>query len=188
LRRFIITGAPGAGKTAILRELEFDGFGVVEEAATDVIAKAQAAGTPEPWIGPSFIDAVARLQQEREIWASAQPDETQFHDRSVVCTAALAVYLGFPFPPFLAEALERIKSQAIFQRRVFFVRSLGFVTKTDARRISLADAERFEKIHEQIYREFGFELVSIEPGSVAERVAAIKAAVYLDPRGSAARR
>ena len=34
MKRFIITGAPGAGKTAIIRQLELDNFGVVEEAAT----------------------------------------------------------------------------------------------------------------------------------------------------------
>ena len=31
MRRFIITGAPGAGKTAIIRQLELDGFSVVED-------------------------------------------------------------------------------------------------------------------------------------------------------------
>jgi predicted ATPase len=41
MRRFIITSAPGAGKTAIIRQLELDGFSVVEEAATDVVAAAQ---------------------------------------------------------------------------------------------------------------------------------------------------
>ena len=56
MRRFIITGAPGAGKTAIIRQLELDGFGVVEEAATDVIAAAQARGISKPWTDPSFID------------------------------------------------------------------------------------------------------------------------------------
>jgi len=30
MRRYIITGAPGAGKTAIIRQLELDGFSVVE--------------------------------------------------------------------------------------------------------------------------------------------------------------
>jgi predicted ATPase len=55
MRRFIITGAPGAGKTAIIRQLELDGFSVVEEAATDVIAAAQARGTAQPWTHPSFI-------------------------------------------------------------------------------------------------------------------------------------
>ena len=59
MRRFIITGAPGSGKTAIIRQLELDGFSVVEEAATDVIAAAQTQGTIQPWTHPSFIDAIA---------------------------------------------------------------------------------------------------------------------------------
>ena len=67
MRRFIITGAPGAGKTAIIRQLELDGFGVVEEAATDVIAAAQARGTAEPWTDPSFIDLITNLQRQRQI-------------------------------------------------------------------------------------------------------------------------
>ncbi len=99
MRRFIITGAPGAGKTSIIRQLELDGFSVVEEAATDVIAAAQAQGTAEPWTHPSFIDAIASLQRDRQIRASYQPDEVQFHDRCAVCTAALAVYLGALFHP-----------------------------------------------------------------------------------------
>jgi hypothetical protein len=111
MRRFIITGAPGAGKTAIIRQLELDGFSVVEEAATDVIAAAHAQGTVQPWMHPSFIDAIANLQKDRQIRASYQPDEVQFHDRCVVCTAALAVYLGHPASPFLDGELERVKKK-----------------------------------------------------------------------------
>lgn len=170
MRRFIITGAPGAGKTAIIRQLELDGFSVVEEAATHVIAAAQARGTVQPWTHPSFIDAVANLQRDRQIRAAYQPDEIQFHDRSVVCTAALAVYLDFPFSPLLLRELERVKKEAIYQNRVFFIRNLGFITPTDAPRISFEETLRFEKIHEETYRDFGFELVSVEPGSLVERV------------------
>jgi predicted ATPase len=177
LRRFIITGAPGAGKTAIVRRLELDGFSVVEEAATDVIAASQAQGTVQPWTHPSFIDVVANLQRDRQIRASYQPDEVQFHDRSAVCTAALAVYLGYPFSPFLAGELERVKKEAIYQTRVFFIRNLGFITPTEVRRISFEETVHFEKIHEEIYRDFGFELVSIEPGSLEERVSIIKAVI-----------
>ena len=177
MRRFIITGAPGAGKTAIIRQLELDGFSVVEEAATDVIAAAQAQGTVQPWTHPSFIDAIAHLQRDRQIRASYQPDEVQFHDRCAVCTAALAVYLGYPISPFLADELKRLKKEAIYQKQVFFIRSLGFITPTEARRISLEEAARFEKIHEETYLDFGFELVSVEPRSLAERVSIIKAAI-----------
>ena len=177
MKRFIITGAPGAGKTAIIRQLELDGFSVVEEAATDVIAAAQAHGTPEPWTRPSFIDAVATLQRDRQLRASHQPDEIQFHDRSAICTAALAVYLGHPHTPILTSELERIKKEAIYQPQVFFIRNLGFITPTEARRITFEETLRFEKIHEETYRNFGFELFSIEPGSVAERVSTIAAAI-----------
>ena len=177
MRRFIITGAPGAGKTAIIRQLELDGFSVAEEAATDVIAAAQARGTAEPWKHPSFIDAVANLQKDRQIRASYQPDEVQFHDRCPVCTAALAVYLGHPFSPFLASELERVKKEAIYQTRAFFIRNLGFITPTEARRISFEETVRFEKIHEETYLDFGFELVPVEPGSLVERVSIIKAAI-----------
>ncbi|WP_422769812.1 AAA family ATPase [Plantactinospora sp. WMMC1484] len=41
---YILTGTPGSGKTAILRQLEVDGHTVVEEAATDVIAHRHALG------------------------------------------------------------------------------------------------------------------------------------------------
>ena len=177
MRRFVITGAPGAGKTAIIRQLERDGFSVLEEAATDVIAAAQARGAAQPWTQPSFIDAVADLQRERQILASYQPAEIQFHDRCVVCTAALAVYLGYPFSSLLASELERIKKEAIYESQVFFVRNLGFITPTEARRISLEETLRFETIHEETYRNLGFQLVSVEPGSVLERVGVIKAAI-----------
>jgi predicted ATPase len=177
MKRFILTGAPGAGKTAIVRQLELDSFSVVQEAATDIIAATQAQGTPEPWTHASFIDAVATLQRDRQIRASRQPDEIQFHDRSAICTAALASYLGHPRTPVLSSELERIKKEAIYQPRVFFIRNLGFITPTEARRITFEETLRFERIHEETYRKFGFELFSVEPGTVAERVRIITAAI-----------
>jgi predicted ATPase len=177
VRRYIITGSPGAGKTAIVRQLELEGFSVVEEAATDVIAAAQAQGTVEPWTHPSFIDAIAHLQRDRQIRASYQPDEVQFHDRCVVCTAALAAYLGYAFSPLLTSELERIQKEAVYQNHVFFIRNLGFITPTEARRISFEETLRFEKIHEQIYRDNGFELIPVERGSVLERVSRIRSAI-----------
>ena len=142
-----------------------------------MIAAAHAQGTVESWTHLSFIDAIAHLQRDRQIRASYQPDEVQFHDRCTVCTAALAVYLGHPFSPFLASELKRVKKEAIYQNRVFFIRNLGFITPTEARRISFEETVRFEKIHEETYRDFGFELVSVEPGSLVERVSIIKAAI-----------
>jgi len=133
----------------------------------------------QPWTHPSFIDVIANLQKDRQIRASYQPEEVQFHDRCAVCTAALAVYLGRPFSPFLAGELERVKKESIYQNRVFFIRNLGFVTPTEARRITFEETLRFEKIHEELYLDFGFELISVEPRSLMERVGIIKAAIRI---------
>jgi predicted ATPase len=177
MKRFILTGAPGAGKTAILRQLELDGFGVVEEAATDVIALWQAQGIAQPWTDRSFIDAVTSLQRRRQIRSASEAVEIQFHDRSVICTAALAAYLGFPPCVMLSRELERIEAEKIYRKQVFFIRNLGFIKPTEARRISFEESLRFEQIHEETYRSWGFEIISVEPGRLCERVTAIKLAV-----------
>jgi predicted ATPase len=62
---FVLTGTPGAGKTAILRALEREGHRVVEEAATDVIALEQALGWPEPERDPRFLEKIVGLQRAR---------------------------------------------------------------------------------------------------------------------------
>jgi predicted ATPase len=174
MKRFILTGTPGSGKTAILRQLEMEGYGVVEEAATDVIALEQAKGIAEPWTRPVFIDQVVALQARRRVRLT---DPLQFHDRSAFCTAALADYLGYPPSKMLTAELEGLKREAFYEKRVFFVQSLGFVTPSAARRISLEEARRFEAVHEKTYRLHGFELIPISPGSVLDRVAAIQGVV-----------
>ena len=172
--RFILTGAPGAGKTAVVRQLEIDGFATVEEAATDVIALEQARGVAEPWTDPGFIDRIVALQRQRRLAASG---ETQFHDRSAFCTEALATFLGHPASGLLRTEIEELTRSDFYERRVFFVRLMGFIEPTAARRIGLEDALRFEAVHERTYRAHGFELVPVEPGSVVDRVAAIRRAL-----------
>ncbi len=171
--RHILSGTPGSGKTTILRQLELEGFSVIEEAATDVIALEQAKGTAEPWLHPVFLNQITVLQCQRQIQNSRPSDEVQFHDRSVICTAALAEYLGYDLSPFLSEEIARVLRGEIFDRRVFFLRNLGFLQPTEARRISFEESLRFEQIHIETYRRYGFELIFIEPGDVVSRARAI---------------
>ena len=181
MKRYIVTGAPGAGKTAVIRQLEIDGFSVVEEAATDVIALWQAKGIAEPWAHPEFIDAVVSLQRTRERRANCATDFVHFHDRSVVCTAALADYLGFARSHNLQQELRRVTTERVFHRRVFFLKNLGFVTPTDARRITYEETVRFEQLHEQTYRNLGFEITFVDRSSVSERATQIKDSLSLQP-------
>jgi predicted ATPase len=140
-------------------------------------AAAQVDGTAQPWAHPSFIDVVAKLQRDRLIRASFQPDEVQFHDRYALCTAALQSTSGIRFHRFLPPNWSASR-----ERRSTRCESSSFAVLVSLRLPKRgASALRrqcvFEKTHEEMYRDFGFELVSVEPRSLVDRVSMIKAAI-----------
>jgi predicted ATPase len=170
MRRYIITGAPGAGKTTVLAALRDRGYAVVEEAATDVIAREHSLGRDHPEHDTDFTDAIALLQRQRQKQPAPPAATVQVFDRSPICTLALAHYLGRPVTPILAREVDRVVAQRIYQPRVFFVHLLGFITPTAARRITFAQSVQFERFHQQAYRDHGFELIDVPAGTPEERV------------------
>src|SRR5262249_55006383 len=151
------------------------GYAVVEEAATDIIALEQQGGNPEPWRQPDFIDKIVRLQRQRQIAAASNGYELQFYDRSPLCTYALSRYLGFTPTPELLEELERTEREHTYRRQVFFIDNLGFCLPTPARRISFEESLDFERIHVETYTAFGYDCLHIAAQSIAERVSRILA-------------
>jgi predicted ATPase len=171
--RYIVTGAPGAGKTTILAGLRSRGYAVVDEAVTDLIATQHARGQDQPWgtsDGPGFLDVIVGVQRERQNHPAPPGAEIQLYDRSPICTVALARYLDLPVTPALASEVERVVDERIYERQVFLVDLLGFVTPTAVRRISLAQSRRFGQIHEDVYAAYGYDLVRVPAGPVEDRI------------------
>ncbi|QBD81286.1 ATPase [Ktedonosporobacter rubrisoli] len=170
MKRYILTGTPGSGKTSILHELRRQGYRVVEEAASDVIALEQRSGNAEPWVYPGFIETIVRLQKQRQLAALGGHDALQWYDRSPICTLALSRDLGYSPCSALLEEIERIERENIYQLQVFFIENLGFCQPTEARKITFAEALVFEKIHEECYISLGYDLIRIAPDSLMKRV------------------
>jgi predicted ATPase len=181
LRRFVLTGAPGAGKSALLHALAADGQAVVEEAATDVITTMQAQGVDEPWTRNDFCDRIVALQRARQTAPPPPGATTQIFDRSPLCTLALARYLNRPVTPLLAEEVARITDERVYQPTVILVRPLGFIDPTAARRISYADTLAFEAVHQAVYHEHGFTLVDIPPAAVTDRARLVRSILARHP-------
>lgn len=181
MRRYILTGTPGSGKTSILHCLQARGYDVVEEAATAVIAEQQARGVAEPWQNPAFIDAIIDMQRQKRGRREQEQQERQqeregkgsaaveIYDRSPVCTRALSIHMGYPISAALTAELDRIQRDHIYQRHVLFIDNLGFCEPTAARRITFEDSLEFERRHEESYRELGFDLIHIPAADVETR-------------------
>src|SRR6185295_12419135 len=105
---YVLTGTPGAGKTAMLRFLESSGHAVVEEAATDVIALQHALADETPWNDAALIDKIVTLQRMREASTGAAGSEVVFFDRSPVCTLALSRYADLAPSRLLTEEVDRV--------------------------------------------------------------------------------
>ena len=174
MKRYILTGTPGCGKTSIVRALELAGHLVVEEAATDIIALRNAQGITEPHTQASFIDDITNLQKQRQLRVAGWESGIQFYDRSPLCTYALSRWLDIPISKTLADEMERIRAERTYQPQVFFIENLGFCEPTQARRISFEDSINFEKVHQETYHEFGYECIRVAPQELAGRVEQIE--------------
>lgn len=170
MKKYIITGTPGSGKTTLIRLLEQQGHAVVEEAATDIIALEQALGNPEPWKEIAFIDKIVKLQEQRQLNLSARPQSLQFFDRSPICTYALCQFLAYAPTENLLKEIDHITNNNIYEKNVFFIDNLGFITPTDARKINYEEALRFEQLHLEAYDQFGYECIRIKPNSIPKRL------------------
>ena len=180
MKRYILTGTPGAGKTALLRLFVQHGYAVIKEAATDVIALAIARGIAEPWANSWFIDDVVALQRQRQLRTQGATDKVVIFDRSPICTWALCQYLGLTPSENLRREVERIDAEGIYERQVFFIDNLGHCEPTEARRISFEECLRFERIHAAAYRQFGYECAHIPQAGLEARFDRVRRMIVID--------
>lgn len=168
---FVLTGAPGAGKSVLAQALQqTHGYSVVTEAATDLIREQLSRGVDDYWGMPDFIARIATEQRRRRL---ASPEGTVIVDRSPVCTLALARWMHKPVPAVLTEEIETCRRERSFEPAVFLVRPLGRIQTTPVRQITYAQTLDFERTHQQVYRELGYTLVDVPATTVKERVALV---------------
>ena len=164
-RNFILTGAPGAGKTSIVNYFADQGYLTVPEAATSLIHELQAKGVSKPWEDVNFINML--VDEQIQQLNKSHKDDVIFYDRSPVCTWALALYLGHEVTDDLAQKIMRILPQ--YEKKVFFVDNLGFIKNNAVRQISFAEALKFEEVHLQSYKKFGFLVQKVPVASIEQR-------------------
>jgi len=119
---------------------------------------------------PSFIDYLSHDFAKRPaqlLAASFERAHIQFHDRSAICTAALALSSRDTPCPIRPRSRARThQERRLFLKSMFS--SYGILVSSRPPKRDASPSRklfRFERIHEETYRNYGFEIVSIEPGA-----------------------
>ena len=159
-QKYIITGAPGTGKTSIINELKKRTFNCIDEYARKVISKTRH--THSEIIACENIIANMRTQE----YLNSPKDRLCFFDRSALdCVAYLKINNLDP----TSEIHKNIKI-CNFNTTVFYTPIWERIYKNDnERKENIKQARKIEAFILETYRAYGYKLVQIPKLTITER-------------------
>ncbi len=164
-RLFVLTGAPGSGKTAILDRLRGE-FRCVNEPAREVLAEQRATGGRGTWDQEPSLFVRLLLQRSIEKYEAARRSgETVIFDRGIPDCVVYAIRAGTdPSPSQTAVDAFR------YQPHVLFLEPWGDIYETDEERImSFEDTVSFSEALRDVYGRSGYTIVPVPATSIDDR-------------------
>lgn len=163
-RRFVMTGGPGAGKSALLAALAGRGHAVVAESARAIIRDRKARGlSPRP-APVEFAQAILRMDVDRYVAAPVQG--LVFFDRGIPDALGMLHETGF----LPENERERYLRTYRYSQSAFVLPPWEEIYHTDDERDqTFGDAVRVYDGLCRWYRSCGFELVIVPKATIEER-------------------
>ena len=168
LKRIVITGAPGSGKTSLIKSLKLDGYTCIDEFSRKIFKEGKNHGIKnffieKPEVFSSKILKGRKKQFKDSLKIKNSNNNLIFFDRGIYDVYAYLYYINksYVFPPKLVK---------YNYHKVFILNPW--------KSIYLNDNERFEdfnsavKINEAIkytYKKYEFELINVPKFSIKKR-------------------
>ena len=165
-QKYIITGAPGRGKTSIINELEKRNYYCVHENARKIISKQVITeGNILTWKNQiEFEKKIANLRVKE--YLASPKNLICFFDRSAIDCIA---YLKSKNLKLLPEIINSAKKTS-FNNTVFYTPIWEEIyLKDNERKENLEQAKRIEISIKDIYKSEGYRLVKVPKLSIKKR-------------------
>lgn len=173
IKRIVIAGGPGSGKTSLVHSLEQAGNEVLHEISRQITLEAKRDGIDQLFLTNAVLFSEklinGRLKQFEN--AANLKSETVYFDRGMPDVTAYMEYIELSYPKLFSEMCEKYKYDKIFMLPPW-------------EKIYVKDNERYENYEEaqQIfgflkteYEKYGYEVILVPIGSIDERVKFITA-------------
>jgi len=167
IKKIVITGGPGTGKTSIINELKSRGYICLDEISRQITLKAREDGIDQLFLSQPllFSELLLKGRENQFHEANSQNQSFVFLDRGIPDVLAYMDYIGDSYPKPFIESCEKHSYD------------LAFILKP-WQEIFVSDSERYEnfnqaiEIHDHLlhaYEKFGYQLLDVPFDSVENR-------------------
>ncbi|OBX22225.1 MULTISPECIES: AAA family ATPase [Bizionia] len=171
IKKIVITGGPGTGKTSIINELKTRGYVCLDEISRQITLKAREDGVDQLFLTQPllFSELLLKGREDQFNQANTQSESFVFLDRGIPDVLAYMDFIGDDYPEKFRESCKKHNYD------------LAFILKP-WQDIFVSDSERYEnfnqaiEIHDNLlktYDKFGYNLLDVPFDTVENRTAFI---------------
>jgi len=164
VKKYIITGAPGTGKSSLVKSLQAKGILCTEEVSRDIIKQEQVLQSDGmPW---GNMERFSQLVFKETMHRLKNQENTLICDRSLLDIIAYLKHANLE----VFEALATINFYKYYHKTVFFAAPWEAIYQTDPQRPEDFETQlSLSKTIEKVYASYGFTLCYLPCVSVAKR-------------------
>lgn len=168
---FVLTGAPGVGKTSLLKELEKASFKCIPEPARIILAEQrsrQSEALPEK--NPKLFCELLLQRSIQDYQLHRNSDELVLFDRGVSDNIAYAGGFNLDVAPYVSEA-----KKYPYSKTVLLLPPWEEIYATDSeRRMNFRQVCEFHNLICDAYKKLGYDLVEVPRCAIQERADFVK--------------
>ena len=167
VKKIVITGGPGTGKSSIITELLKRGYNCMEEISRQVILEARRDGIDQLFLTNPLLFSELLLSGRKQQYINASKQETDlvFIDRGIPDVLAYMDYIGDTYPQEFIDTCKKNVYDHVF-------------ILSPWQEIFISDNERYEnfdqavKIHHHLlntYKKYEYDLIDVPFEKVQNR-------------------
>jgi predicted ATPase len=164
---YVLSGAMGGGKSAVLSKLRAFGIHCVAEPAREILAeqrRIKATGVPEK--DPDLFSMLMLSRAIHNYYEKSSAEEPVIFDRGIPDMIAYARLFLLDETPY-GHAAQEIR----YNSTVFYFPAWEAIYTTDSeRKMNFEDAKRFGAVVKSIYERLSYQILEVPRISLEERV------------------